>query len=119
MAKRHARYDCATGCPVEAALEIIGAKWKGSALFHMLDGEQRFSDLRRRMPLVTQRILAKALRELEADGVIVRTVYPTVPPQVGYRLSPSGEDLRPTILQLAGWGRRRLAAAVPALQAAE
>lgn len=117
MAKRHEDYSCGTGCPVEAALEIIGAKWKGGILYHLLDGELRFSELRRRMPNVTQRILAKALRELEADGVIARRVYPTVPPQVGYRLSADGERLRPVVLGLAEWGRSRLAA--PALEAAE
>ena len=60
------------------------------------------------MPNVTQRILAKALRELEADAVIARTVYPTVPPQVGYRLTPKGEALRPAILLLRVWGREQL-----------
>ncbi|MDQ0347923.1 DNA-binding HxlR family transcriptional regulator [Ancylobacter vacuolatus] len=58
------------------------------------------------MPNITARILAKALRELEADGVIARTVYPTLPPQVGYRLSEAGEDLRPAILALHRWGSR-------------
>lgn len=127
MAKRHEDYSCGTGCPVEASLEIIGAKWKGGTIFHLLDGELRFSELRRRMPNVTQRILAKALRELEADGIIARRVYPTVPPQVGYRLTEDGEKLRPMVLGLADWGRARLGvksaprkrAAAPELAAAE
>ncbi|MBS7541313.1 winged helix-turn-helix transcriptional regulator [Ancylobacter lacus] len=118
MAKRHTDYSCGTGCPVEATLEIIGGKWKGGLLFHLSGGERRYSELRRAMPNVSPRILAKALRELEADGVIARTVYPTVPPQVGYRLSASGEALRPAIALLAGWGRARLAVA-PELAAAE
>ncbi len=108
MARRHQDYSLGTGCPVEAALEIIGAKWKGGTIYHLLGGELRFSQLRRRMPSVTQRILAKALRELEADGVIVRTVYPTVPPQVGYALTPDGERLRETVLGLRQWGAGRV-----------
>lgn len=107
MAKRHITYAC-SGCPVEAALEIIGAKWKGGTLFHLLGGERRFSELRRLMPNVTQRILSKALRELEADGLILRTVYPTLPPQVGYRLTEKGAALRPAILALRAWGQDHL-----------
>jgi DNA-binding HxlR family transcriptional regulator len=107
MARRHQDYACGEGCPVEAALEIIGAKWKGGIVYHLLSGEVRFAELRRRMANVTPRILAKALRELEADGVIARTVYPTVPPQVGYRLTDEGEGLRPAILALHRWGSRR------------
>lgn len=106
MARRHQDYACGEGCPVEAALEIIGAKWKGGIVYHLLAGETRFSELGRRMPNVTARILAKALRELEADGVITRTVYPTIPPQVGYRLTEAGERLRPAILELHRWGSR-------------
>ncbi|MFK8252012.1 winged helix-turn-helix transcriptional regulator [Ancylobacter terrae] len=117
MAKRHESYECSVGCPVEATLEIIGAKWKGATLFHLLDGELRFSELRRHMSNVTPRILAKALRELEADGVIARRVYPTVPPQVGYVLTAEGEALRPAVLAMAAWGRRRTGAL--ALAAAE
>ncbi|GLK70351.1 helix-turn-helix transcriptional regulator [Ancylobacter dichloromethanicus] len=106
MARRHQDYVCGEGCPVEAALEIIGAKWKGGIVYHLLSGELRFNELRRRMPNVTARILAKALRELEADGVISRTVYPTVPPQVGYRLTAEGEGLRAAVLELHRWGSR-------------
>ena len=108
MARRHGNYACSTGCPVEAALEIIGAKWKGGVIYHLLDGELRFMELQRHMPNVSQRILSKALRELEADSVIARTVYPTVPPQVGYRLTPDGETLREAVLNLRDWGARRI-----------
>ncbi|CAA0089720.1 putative HTH-type transcriptional regulator YybR [Starkeya nomas] len=107
MARRHGNYSRGKGCAVEAALEVIGAKWKGGIIYHLLCGELRFSELRRRMPTVTQRILAKALRELEADGVISRTVYPTVPPQVGYRLTAEGERLRVAVQELHAWGTRR------------
>lgn len=107
MARRHITYEC-SGCPVEAAMEIIGAKWKGGTLFHLLSGEKRFSELRRLMPNVTQRILSKALRELEADGLVARTVYPTVPPQVSYRLTAKGEALRAAVLALREWGSEHI-----------
>lgn len=107
LAKRHSSY-AGGGCPVEAALEIIGAKWKGATVFHLLDGELRFSELRRRIPSVTQRILSKALREMEADGIVARTVYPAMPPQVGYRLTEKGERLRGAVLALAAFGRGHL-----------
>lgn len=109
MAKRHAALDCA-GCPVEVALERIGGKWKGSILFHLLTGEKRHSELKRAMGHVTQRILTKALRELEADGIVARSVVPCVPPQVSYALSPTGEALRGAISALAVWGQGRIAA---------
>lgn len=107
MAKRHFSYQ-GTGCPVEAALEIIGAKWKGATVYHLLDGALRFSELRRRMPNVTQRVLSKALKELEADGVLLRTVHPAVPPQVSYELTLKGEELRGAVLALATFGREHL-----------
>ncbi|MDR6954218.1 DNA-binding HxlR family transcriptional regulator [Ancylobacter sp. 3268] len=118
MAKRHTNYTRGTGCPVEAALEIIGGKWKGGVVYHLLSGELRFMELQRRMPTVSQRILSKALRELEADGVILRTVYPTVPPQVGYRLTADGESLRAAVLSLREWGARRVAPPQAALATA-
>lgn len=110
MAKRHASYR-GSGCPVEAALEIIGAKWKGATAYHLLEGELRFSELRRRMPSITQRVLSKALKEMEADGLILRTVYPTVPPQVGYRLTGKGETLSDALQALADFGRAHLGGA--------
>jgi DNA-binding HxlR family transcriptional regulator len=104
MPKRHASY-CGAGCPVEAALEVIRGKWQGGILYHLAGGPRRFADLERLMPDVTQRILIKALRELEADGIVVRTVTPLVPPRVDYALSARGETLRPVFASLADWGR--------------
>lgn len=95
---------CVAGCPVEATLNLIDGKWKGVILYHLQGGTQRFGELKRRMPGVTQRMLTKQLRALEDDGLVVRKVYPEVPPRVEYRLSELGEGLRPVIEALRVWG---------------
>lgn len=100
----HQRFDCGPGCPVEAALSPISGKWKGVVLWHLLQGTLRFSEIRRRLPAVTQRMLTNQLRELEADGFIVRTVYPQVPPKVEYSLSERGRSLEPVLMALKDWG---------------
>ncbi len=92
------------GCPVEGALDVIGGKWKGVVMFHLLDGTKRFNELRRMMPGVTQRMLTRQLRELEADGLVHREVYAEVPPRVEYSLTTKGETLRDIILALKAWG---------------
>lgn len=104
--QRYASYDCSEGCPVEAALELIGGKWKGLALYHLLDGPVRFNELKRHMGDVTQRMLTKQLRELETDGLIRREVFPVVPPKVEYSLTSKGESLRAIITALREWGVR-------------
>lgn len=116
---RFDRYDCSAGCPVEAALELIGGKWKGLALYHLMDGPVRFTALKRRMGTVTQRTLTKQLRALEADGLIRRTVYPVVPPKVDYALTDTGESLRPIVLALRDWGRAHAVPGAPGQSAAQ
>ena len=71
-------------CPVSTTLNVIGGKWKALILYHLRGQTRRFNELHRRMPTVTQRMLTLQLRELEADGIVCRTVYPQVPPKVEY-----------------------------------
>ncbi|MCC9624411.1 helix-turn-helix transcriptional regulator [Thalassospira sp. MA62] len=92
------------GCPVEGALDVIGGKWKGVVLYNLLDGTKRFNELRRLMPDVTQRMLTRQLREMEAHGLVHREVYAEVPPRVEYSLTAKGESLRGIILALKDWG---------------
>lgn len=105
---RFKRYDCSRGCPVEAALERIGGKWKGIALYHLLEGPKRYTELKREVGNVTQRMLTKQLRELEKDGLIIRKVFPVVPPHVEYSLSKKGKTLEPILLALRDWGESYL-----------
>lgn len=104
---RHYRYDCNFGCPVEATLEMIGGKWKGVILYHLLEKTHRFGELKKAMPGVTQRMLTKQLRELERDGIIHRKVYAEVPPKVEYSLTEIGESLREVVMMMREWGQKR------------
>jgi DNA-binding HxlR family transcriptional regulator len=101
---RHARMDCSPGCVVEATLSLIDGKWKGVVLHHLLSGTRRFSELRRKVPNCTQRMLTNQLRELEADGLIHREVFPQVPPRVEYSLTERGRSLEPVLKALKDWG---------------
>jgi len=101
---RHSDYTACEGCPLEASLEMIGGKWKGVILYHLLDGTHRFSELKRAIGDISQRTLTRQLRELESDQLISRKVYPVVPPKVEYSLSTKGESLGPVLLALHNWG---------------
>ena len=92
-------------CSVELALQVIGGKWKPIILWHLRTGERlRFGELKRQMPNVTQKMLTQQLRELESDGLILRQVYPQVPPKVEYRLTDLGASVLPVLGQLSSWG---------------
>lgn len=101
--KRHSSYN-RPACSVEASLELIGGKWKGIILYYLLDGKMRFGELKQAVGCVTQRMLTKQLRELEACGLVNRIVYAEVPPRVEYELTKDGESLKPIITALKKWG---------------
>ncbi len=103
--KKASDYDCS----VEAALDVIGGKWKGVILFHLFEGTQRFGELQRLIPNVTRRMLTLSLRELEAAGLVHREVYKQVPPKVEYSLTGYGQTLKPIIMGLRSWGDGYLA----------
>ena len=109
MATRQKYDDCPyTGdhaCAVEAFLDVLGGRWKGMILFHLLPGTRRFGELKKLLPHVTQRMLTNQLRELEKDGVVSRKVYAEVPPRVEYTLTELGESLRAPIIALGNWAQ--------------
>uniref|UniRef100_I2Q5T5 Putative transcriptional regulator n=1 Tax=Desulfovibrio sp. U5L TaxID=596152 RepID=I2Q5T5_9BACT len=93
-------------CSMELSLAVIGGKWKPLILWHLRGGgTMRFSALRRSMPIITQKMLTQQLRELEADGLISRTVYAEVPPRVEYGLTEPGCDIIPILEALCRFGR--------------
>jgi DNA-binding HxlR family transcriptional regulator len=95
-------------CPVEAAIDAIGGKWKPLILWHLGENVLRFSELQRGLPGVNAKMLTKQLRELEDAGVIRRTVYPEVPPRVEYAITESGKSVIPILEALCTWGARYL-----------
>ncbi len=91
-------------CPVEAALDLIGGKYKALILWHLSGGILRFSELRQRIPKATPKMLTQQLRELEADALIHREVYPVIPPKVEYSLTETGKSLMPILVAMRDWG---------------
>lgn len=96
--------DALPACPVETTLTLIGSKWKVLILRDLLPGKKRFGELKRSVGSVSQKVLTAQLREMEADGLITRTVYAEVPPRVEYELSPLGLTLKPILDSLLKWG---------------
>lgn len=91
-------------CPVMITLSLIGSKWKISILWALFNGKKRFGELRRLLGNISQKVLTTQLRELEADGLVLRTVYSEVPPRVEYELTEQGRTLRPVFKALWDWG---------------
>ncbi len=98
----------ATECPTEATLAVIGGRWKVPILWNLHDQMRRFGELSRLLPGVSQKMLTQQLRELEADGLVHRKVFPEVPPRVEYSLTPLGRSLEPVLRSLTEWGQRFL-----------
>lgn len=90
--------------PVEITLDLIGGKWKALILWHLLENILRFSELKRRIPKITQKMLTQQLRELETDGLVDRKVYAEVPPKVEYSLTESGKTFLPVLKAMHEWG---------------
>lgn len=91
-------------CPVDATIQLIGGKYKAVILWHLIEEQKRFSELKRLIPKATEKMLAQQLRDLERDGLVIRTVYPVVPPKVEYRLSEFGKTIIPVLDAMCQWG---------------
>jgi DNA-binding HxlR family transcriptional regulator len=95
-------------CPVEAAVDVFGGKWKALILWWLQQRTWRFAELRRQIPGITEKMLTHQLRELEADGIVNRRVYPTVPPKVEYSLTEYGQSLKRALKEICDWGRNHM-----------
>ena len=91
-------------CPVETTLMLIGNKWKVLILRDLMPGTKRFGELQRSVGHVSQKVLTAQLRDMEAPGLVLRTVYPEVPPRVEYSLTALGRSLKPILDVMGAWG---------------
>lgn len=90
-------------CPVTYTMERIGGYWKPIIIYHLSGGDKRYSELRKAIPAITEKVLIQHMKQLETDGLIIREAKPVVPPHVTYRLSQAGKDLVPVINAMALW----------------
>ena len=91
-------------CPVATTVQLLGSKWKLLILRNLLTRPWRFNELQKSIDGISQKALTEALRSMEADGIVSRTVYPEVPPRVEYSLTELGESMRPIIKSMESWG---------------
>jgi DNA-binding HxlR family transcriptional regulator len=100
-------------CGLEAALAVVGGKWKAVILWELNGRTRRFGELRRLVPGISEKMLIQQLRELAADGLVVRVAQHAVPPHVEYSLTPLGESLNRALGPLADWGATYVERAAP------
>lgn len=93
-------------CPVATTVMLLGSKWKLLIMRNLLERPWRFNELRKSLDGISQKVLTDSLRSMEADGLVVRTAFPEVPPRVEYSLSELGETMRPIIEAMEAWGVR-------------
>ena len=91
-------------CPVETTLTLISDKWKVLILRDLMPGTKRFGELKKSVGNVSQKVLTSQLREMEQSGLLIRTVYPEVPPRVEYTLTDLGRSLKPILDAMQNWG---------------
>ncbi|WP_337271030.1 winged helix-turn-helix transcriptional regulator [Oryzifoliimicrobium ureilyticus] len=103
-------------CGLDVSLAVIGGKWKPLVLYHLQDGPTRFSEIRRRIGGISEKVLIQQLRELVAMNVLVRHDHHQVPPVVDYALTPFGETLVEALVPLCEWGNRNRGQVAETLQ---
>ncbi len=94
---------CKYHCEIEAGFAIIGGKWKARIIWHIGNEKPRFNALKEALENVSPRMLAKQLRELERDGLVIRTLHPEIPPRVDYHLTDAGKALIPILETISTW----------------
>ena len=103
MAEQTAKKEL-PACPVETTLTLISDKWKVLILRDLLPGTKRFGELKKSLGKVSQKVLTAQLRDMEKNGLLVRTVYAEVPPRVEYSLTDLGKSLKPILNAMWNWG---------------
>lgn len=93
-------------CPVETTLDVIAGRWKVMIIYYLLQGKKRFNQLQRELRGISHRTLARQLREMEGQGIVIREDYGEIPPRVEYSLSPLGVSLRDILLEMHAWGEK-------------
>jgi DNA-binding HxlR family transcriptional regulator len=94
-------------CPdFHAAVELIGKRWAGAIIWALAEGPHYYAELSQGVPGLSDRLLSRRLRELEAEGLVERSVHPGVPPRVSYALSEKGRELEPAMRELEAWAKR-------------
>jgi DNA-binding HxlR family transcriptional regulator len=93
-------------CPVNFTLDRIGGRWKPLILWNLRIGNRRYSELKKDIPPITEKMLIQHLKQLEGDGLVVREVIAVMPPHVEYGLTASGKELIPALDAMASWGMR-------------
>lgn len=94
-------------CALGVTMHYLGGKWKAVILWYLRNDAKRFSELKRLIPDITEKMLSLQLKQLEKDGLVRRTVFAEVPPRVEYGLTDLGESLLPALEEIAAWGRRQ------------
>ena len=93
-------------CPVDATISKIGGKYKAVILYHLGNDTLRYNQIRKKIPAITDKILAQQLRELESDNLIIKKIYPIIPPKTEYSLSELGKTLIPLLDSMCEWGQQ-------------
>lgn len=91
-------------CGTAVTLALISGRWKLNILWQLLEGKLRYGDIKKRIPNISERMLALQLKEMETDGLVTRTVYPQVPPRVDYELTNLGQSMEPMLRSIDEWG---------------
>jgi DNA-binding HxlR family transcriptional regulator len=103
-----AKVKVKTLCPVTATLQLIGGRWKTIILYSLTAGTKRFGEIAVRIPDISRKVLTEQLKELEADGLILREQYKEIPPRVEYSLTDLGKSLSSVISELEKWGTKNV-----------
>jgi DNA-binding HxlR family transcriptional regulator len=95
-------------CPITSTIDVIGGKWKPIIIWILLKETKRFGELHKMIPGIALKVLSRHLKELEADGIIIRKAYPEIPPKVEYSLSEKGRSLQDMMVLLSEWSKKNI-----------